>query len=365
MTSMHFSAASGVGALLLAIAATAAAQQQPAAAADPLARQQQERRLEQPGNNAPVWREVKSGEQNYTSIPGREAGVLIQPRARFPGQDAASTAGEAWRKYRNGPVTVYGGWLLVVIGLGLAAFYAVKGPLKLHEKPSGRMIERFSAVERAAHWTMAISFIVLALSGLTMLFGKHVLLPVIGYTLFAWLSALAKNLHNFVGPVFILSVLVFVVMFIKDNFPAVRDIEWLMKGGGLLSGKQVPSARFNAGEKIYFWVGVIGLTVLMAITGIVLLFPNFEQLRVTMQQMSIIHAVGAILYIAMASFHIYLGTAGMEGAYQIMRTGYADEAWAKEHHSIWYEEVKSRRPSAPAGAVPAGAPRARRDETGD
>ena len=357
-------AAGWLAALLLGVAATAAtAQQQPGG--DPLAQQQQQRGVEQPGNNAPVWREVQSGERNYTSIPGREAGVTIQPQARFPGQSVRSTAGEAWRNYRNGPVTVYGGWLLVIIGLFLAAFYVIKGPLKLHEKPSGRMIERFTAVERAAHWTMAISFVVLALSGLVMLFGKHVLLPVIGYTLFAWLAALAKNLHNFVGPVFILSVLVFVVLFIKDNLPSARDIEWLMKGGGLLSDHQVPSARFNAGEKVYFWGGVIILTVLMAVTGLFLLFPNFEQLRTTMQQMSIIHAIGGILYIAMASFHIYLGTIGMEGAYQIMRTGYADEAWAKEHHSLWYDEVKSRKPSAPAGAIPAGAPRARRDETGD
>jgi len=359
------SALGWLAALLLgAIATTATAQQQPGA--DTSAQQQQQRHVEQPGNNAPVWREVKSGGDNYASIPGREVGVLIQQQARFPGQGVTSTAGEAWRNYRNGPVTVYGGWLLVIIALGLAAFYFVKGPLKLHEKPSGKMIERFSAVERAAHWTMAISFIVLALSGLTTLFGKHVLLPVIGYTLFSWFSALAKNLHNFVGPVFILSVLVFVVIYIKDNFPAARDLEWLMKGGGLLSGKQIPSGRFNAGEKAYFWGAVIVLTIVMSVTGLVLLFPNFEQLRTTMQQMSIIHAIGAILYIAMASFHIYLGTAGMEGAYQIMRTGYADEAWAKEHHSLWYEEVKSGKSSAPAGgAVPAGAPRARRQEMGD
>jgi formate dehydrogenase subunit gamma len=312
-----------------------------------------------------VWREVRSGDQNYTSIPGREMGVLIQPQARFPGQGVTSTAGEAWRQYRNGPVTVYGGWLVVIVALAIAVFYAIKGPMKLHEKPSGRMIERFNTIERTAHWCMGISFVVLAISGLILLFGKHVLLPVVGYTLFAWLSSLAKNLHNFVGPFFILSVLVFVVLYIKDNLPAAHDIKWFAKGGGMLTGEHVPSGRFNAGEKTFFWGGVVVLTIVMAATGLVLLFPNFEQLRTTMQQMSIIHAIAGIIFIAMSFGHIYMGTVGMEGAYQSMRSGYVDEVWAKEHHELWYNELKSRRPSAaPGGAVPAGAPRAGRDDTG-
>src|SRR5687768_18191536 len=153
------------------------------------AQQQQQRQMTQPGNNAPVWRDVrKEGQEHYTSIKGRETGVLVQ------------SAGETWRQIRNGPVIFYGGWLVVIVLLIIAALYFAKGPVKLHERPTGRMLPRFSSFEQVVHWCTAISFVVLGLSGLIMLFGKYVLLPVFGYTLFAWLAALGKNLHNFVGP---------------------------------------------------------------------------------------------------------------------------------------------------------------------
>jgi len=174
--------------------------------------QQRERQVTQPGNNAPVWRNVQSGAPNYTTVQGRETDVLIQPPARFLGQDVRTTAGEAWRQFRNGPVTFYGGWLVVLVLLIIAALYFAKGPVKLHDRPTGRLIHRFSTTEQVVHWCTAISFCVLGLSGLIMLFGKYVLLPVIGYTLFAWLTLLSKNLHNFVAPFFILSVVVMLVM---------------------------------------------------------------------------------------------------------------------------------------------------------
>ena len=170
--------------VLMFVFALPAGAQQDQASKD-LAKQQQQRSVNQPGNNNEVWREVKSGQPNYTSIPGREVGVLVQPQARFPGQEMMTTAGEAWRNFRNGPITFYGGWLVVLVCAVIAAIYFTQGPIKLHEKPSGRMLERFSLAERWAHWVMAISFCVLGVSGLIILFGKHVLLPVLGYTLFA------------------------------------------------------------------------------------------------------------------------------------------------------------------------------------
>ena len=330
--------------LCLALAMIAAAG---IAQAQSEAQQQQQRRLDQPGNNAPVWREVRKegSQENYTSIKGREANVLVQ------------SAGNTWRQIRNGPVTFYGGWLVVIVTLALAAFYFAKGPLKLHEKPTGRMIERFSLAERWAHWTMAISFCVLGVTGLITLFGKHVLLPVIGYTLFAWLSALAKNLHNFVAPLFIASLVVFIVMFVKDNVYQKGDIGWLAKMWNMfVKGEHVPSWRFNMGEKVYFWAGVVGLCLALSVTGLILLFPNFDQVRSTMQLASIVHAVTAMLMIALALGHIYVGTIGVEGAYRNMADGVTDEAWAKEHHELWYNEVKRGAKPAPGGAVPAGAP---------
>jgi len=326
--------------------------QQATPAANPSQELQQQRALSQPGNNAPVWRDVKSGQQNYTSLPGREMGVLVQQQARFPGQEGMSTAGEAWRKFRNGPITFYGGWLVVLVLAVIAAIYFTLGPIKLHEKPTGRMIERFTLAERWSHWTVAISFSVLGVSGLIILFGKYVLLPVIGYTLFAWLTSLAKNLHNFVAPLFIASLLVMIVMYVKDNLPEKGDLAWLANGWKFFKGEHLPAGRFNMGEKMWFWGGVVVLSLIICASGLVLLFPNFEQLRTTMQQASVVHAVAACLVIAAGLGHIYLGTIGVEGAYRNMRDGYTDEEWAKEHHEYWYDDVKSGKVAAKSGAAP-------------
>jgi formate dehydrogenase subunit gamma len=210
------------------------------------------------------------------------------------------------------------------------------------------------------HWSTAISFCVLGLSGLIMLFGKHVLLPLFGYTLFAWLAALSKNLHNFVAPFFIVAVLAMVLLFIKDNFPRAYDFRWFARAWGVMArGEHVPTGRFNAGEKGWFWFGVVGLSIVVSWTGVILLFPNFDQTRAVMQDAWIWHASAALIYIAISLGHIYLGTIGLEGSYQAMRTGYVDEAWAKEHHEYWYNDVKSGKRAAPGGAVPAGAPHMR------
>jgi formate dehydrogenase subunit gamma len=348
--------------LVLAFSAPAAAQTAnpattPATDATKDQQSQQQRSVDQPGNNAPVWRDVRSGQPNFTSIPGREAGVLVQQQARFPGQDGMTTAGEAWRKFRNGPITFYGGWLIVFVVLAIAAFYFAKGPLKLHDKLSGRMMERFTLVERWAHWTTAISFCVLAVSGTIILFGKHVLLPVFGYTLFAWLTSLAKNLHNFLAPLFIVSLLVMIVVYIKDNFPEKGDLAWFKGAFAMFwSGKHVPSGRFNAGEKAYFWMGVVALCITLSLSGLVMLFPNFEQLRTTMQQANVVHAVCAVIMILFALGHIYVGTIGVEGAYGNMRDGVTDETWAKEHHENWYNDVKSGKAGVKSPAKPGTAP---------
>ena len=341
-------------AVCAAVPAAALAQAQPAPSAAPATTDSQARRqADQPGNNAPVWREVRSGEANYTSIKGPETGVLIQQQAKFFGQDTMTTAGEAWRKYRNGPVTFYGGWLVVLAAAAIGAFYLWKGPIKLHEPPSGRLMLRFTVLERWAHWSVAISFCVLGVSGLIMFFGKHILLPVIGYTLFAWLTMLMKNLHNFVGPLFMVSMVLLAIVFVRWNFPAKGDLAWLRSFGGMLSGKEVPSGRFNAGEKGWYWIGLIGLGTLMSVTGLILLFPNFEQVRTTMQQAHILHAIGSVIFVAMSFAHIYIGTVGMHGAIDGMRTGYADEVWVKEHHEHWYNDVKAGKVVIGGQAAPA------------
>ena len=298
----------------------------------------------QPGNNAPFWRGVReSGQQPGTSnLPGAEMGQLIQGFVQYPGSRLAS-AGEAWRQVRNQWILPYGGSLLIIVALAIGLYYWRKGPMGGHEPDTGRKIERFTPFERAAHWTNAIAFVVLAVSGIVMAFGKFFLLPVLGLTLFGWLTYALKTAHNLVGPLFAVSLIIVIVTFIRDNFPGKGDLAWLLKGGGMFSGEHVPSHRFNAGEKGLFWGGVFLLGLIVVASGLVLdlLVPGLGDTRGQMQIAHMVHAVGAVLMMAAFCGHIYMGTVGMKGAFQAMRTGSVDEGWAKEHHEYWYDDVKS------------------------
>ena len=296
-------------------------------AADDAAAQVQRQRV-QPLNNAPVWREVNSGNAFYTSLPGREMGVLIQH------------GGQPWRELRNDTVTWWGGWAVVLAILGLAGYHAWHGMQCLKEPRTGRLIERFTVFERAAHRAMSLSFVALGATGALMLFGKYVLLPVFGYSLFATLASLSKNIHNFVGPLFAVTLVVSFLVFVRDNLPNRHDLEWVRHLGGLLSkDAHVSSPKFNAGEKMWFWVGVFALGAAVTVSGFVLNFPNFEQTRGQMQLAWLVHAGAALVFLCASFGHIYMGLYGVEGAREGMRTGYVDEAWAKEHHDLWYRDV--------------------------
>jgi len=309
-----------------------------------------ERAKVQPGNNAPVWRAVGAGAEGYTSLPkseAPEAGVLIQPFAQYPGS-RLTTAGEAWRQVRNNWIIPYGGALLLIALGAVAIFYWRKGMIMLHGKPTGVQIERFTPFERSAHWTNAIAFVILAVSGAVMAFGKFFMQPIIGDTLFGWITYLLKNAHNFAGPVFAVSLTVVFFTFLKDNWPSKEDWAWIIKAGGLFGSTEVPSHRFNAGEKVVFWGGVFALGLVVVGSGFVLdkIIPFLVYERGTMQIAHMIHAVATLLMMAMFIGHIYMGTVGMEGAYKAMRTGYVDETWAKEHHELWHDDIK-------AGKIPA------------
>ena len=324
----------------------------PDASADPayVAQTNAERAKVQPGNNAPMWRQVGAGVTGFSSLPAHEApeaGNLIQPFVKYPGS-GLTNAGEAWRQVRNNWLIPYGGALLLIVMGAIALFYVSKGTIKQHGTDTGRKIERFTPFERSAHWSNAIAFCILGISGIVMAFGKFFLLPVMGLTLFGWLTYALKNLHNFAGPVFAVSLVIIFVTFVRDNMPSRGDLVWLLKGGGLLSGKEVPSHRFNAGEKLVFWGGVFLLGIAVVASGLVLdkLLPGLIYVRETMQIAHMIHAAAAVLMLAMFIGHIYIGTIGMQGAYQGMRTGYVDETWAREHHEHWYDDIK-------AGKIPA------------
>ena len=293
-------------------------------------------------NLPPKWDTVQELPQ-YASIPGVERNVLQQQM------------GQWWRTVRDGPVTFYGGIVLLVVPALLLLVFAIKGPFKLHEKPSGRLVERFNSAERVTHWTMAISFVALGLTGIIILFGKHVLLPMIGPSAFSWVTVIGKNIHNFVGPLFIFSLVAMFALYVKDNLFNAKDIEWLAKFGGLLSGNHVPAGRFNGGEKIWFWLSIVIFGAIVGVSGVIMLFPNWDTGRTLMAEANLFHAVVAMAFVAASFGHMYIGTIGTEGASQGMMTGYSDETWAKEHHALWLEEVKAgKRPEkmAPAATQP-------------
>src|SRR5438477_7136345 len=208
------------------------------------AKQEAQRQTTQPFNNAPIWHEVRSGAPQVTTVTGRETNILIQPQ------------GETWRAVRNGPISLYGGLLLALMVLAIGTFQLTKGTMQLHHPETGRKVLRFTLWERSVHWTTAICFVILAVSGLIMFFGKSVLLPLIGPTLFSWLAILCKNLHNFIGPVFIVCLMLAFATFVRNNFLEAADFLWVRKLGGLFSGDDVPSGRFNFGEKLWFGGGL-------------------------------------------------------------------------------------------------------------
>ncbi|MEL3890469.1 formate dehydrogenase subunit gamma [Ferrovibrio sp. MS7] len=264
------------------------------------------------------------------SIPDAKSGVLIQPQGR------------EWRQTLEGPVKSAGGWLLVLTVVAIAAFMAIRGRIKIEHGPSGRTIERFKGIERFAHWLTAICFVILGLSGLNISFGRSLLLPVMGPEAFTAMSAFGKLAHNFLSFPFVLGVFLMAVLWIAHNIPNAIDVEWIKQGGGLFKkGVHPPAGKFNAGQKLIFWSVVLGSTAL-AISGYILMFPFYVTDIAGMQLAQLVHAIAGILMVAVILGHIYIGSIGMEGAFDAMGSGQVDTNWAKEHHSLWVKDVTAR-----------------------
>ena len=270
----------------------------------------------QPANTAPkegaIWDTANSDPYNYVSIP-------------------------------DGVITVYGAWLLALAFFGVVAMYTLKGSIKLSAPMSGVKVKRFSGFDRFTHWTMAFSFIALAFTGLLILYGKYFAMPLMGGAAYGSFLMVCKNIHNFTGPLFTLSIVIFFLLFVRKNIFGEGDMAWLMSFGGIFSGKHVPAGFFNFGEKFWFWFGMVFLGLIISASGFVLdmivPFMDIQYLRGTMQLANIIHSSAAILMTAMAMGHIYIGTIGMQGSIDGMKTGYVDATWAKEHHEIWYNKI--------------------------
>jgi formate dehydrogenase subunit gamma len=289
---------------------------------------------------------LKEGDKisGRVSIPDGNAANLIQP------------AGRDWRDFHRSKLPWIGGIAIVGMLVVLAIFLMVRGRIRLQQGFSGKTILRFASFERFTHWLTASCFIVLALSGLNVSFGRTLILPLFGPDAFAAMSAWAKLAHNYLAFPFMLGVAIMFLIWIKDNIPGKLDIEWIKQGGGLFAnGKHPPAKRFNAGQKGIFWIVVIG-GALMSVSGWFLLFPYLPGNVTALQFWTVIHAVIAMLFVAAMLAHIYIGSVGMEGAFDAMGTGEVDLNWAKEHHALWVQEHQAKTGAStdtPPRAVPA------------
>lgn len=291
-----------------------------------------------------LWTQVTAAQRDIagsTQVRGPDAGVLI------------NTQGEQWRHFRIAQLVPLAGYLLGGVLVLIALFRLIRGRIPIQAGWSHLRIRRFSNWQRLVHWTVASTFVILGLTGCVLLFGRFVIIPVTGNEPFSYLAIASKRIHDFVGPVFGVALVIQFVLFVRGNGPRIKeDLLWILKGGGLL-GAHASSHRYNAGEKAWFWLAMLGGVVVVA-SGLLLDFPIFGQDRADMTFAHVIHSVSAVLILAASFGHIYMGTIAMEGAFESMATGYCDANWAREHHDLWYEEVASTaepRPAQAAGAT--------------
>ena len=267
--------------------------------------------------------------QGRVSIPDQRSSVLMQP------------AGREWREFRNVALRWIGGVAILGMLAVLVIFYLTRGMVRLESGRSGRTIVRFSLFERFVHWMTATCFVVLAISGLNITFGRPLLLPLIGHEAFSEWSQWAKYAHNYLSFPFTIGVVLIFLMWIAGNVPNKADVDWIKRRGGIVGHDHPPAYRFNAGQKAIYWIVVIGGG-LVAATGYVLMFPFYLSGIEGMQFAQIVHSIVAMLFIAAMLAHIYIGTIGMEGAFEAMGSGTVDVNWAKEHHGLWLEEQNAR-----------------------
>jgi formate dehydrogenase subunit gamma len=323
-----------------------------------------------------LWRALRYGSADVTTTSGGFAATVLM-------QDG----GMRWLEWRKGPLATYGAWLLGGTLVLLALFYLIRGRIRIDGEKTGYTITRFKAIERFGHWLVAGSFILLAITGLLTLFGRFAIIPLIGKDAFAPVAHFSKWIHNNVGWAFMVGLIMVFVMWVAHNIPNKTDLKWIAVGGGLFKkGVHPPAKKFNFGQKLVFW-GVIVLGASISVSGLSLLFPfempmfaaTFEKLNAIglpqlvglgtlptelapheeMQFAQLWHAIVAFLMMALILAHIYIGSIGMEGAYDAMGSGEVELQWAKEHHGLWVEEMKEAEELAaakhPSGdkAVPA------------
>ncbi len=304
-------------------------------------------------SDSDFWRAIREGDAGRVSGPNAQAGVMIQ------------SEGDLWRAMRNGPLSTYGVWVLAGMMALLALFFLLRGRIKIDAGESGHRLIRFNGLERTVHWLTASTFVVLAITGLNLLYGRYFMPYIVGPEIFAWLTIAGKFAHNYLAFGFMIGIALMFVIWLSENLPTHHDLIWLLKGGGMfMKGVHPPSKKFNAGQKILFWLVIIGGGSL-SLSGLALLFPfQFPPMfagtfvlvnewfgtslptvltPIQEQQYSQLwHAIVGIVMTAVIFGHIYIGTIGMEGAFDAMGEGEVDYNWAREHHGLWVRDLEEK-----------------------
>ncbi|MCP4876564.1 MAG: formate dehydrogenase subunit gamma [Gammaproteobacteria bacterium] len=282
---------------------------------------------------AELWRKVRQRDGKSTDgisqVKGVDAGILI------------NTQGDRWARFRINKLSPYGSIALAVVFLVIVLFFVLRGKIGIDGGLSGRMVHRFSDYERIVHWTLAIVFIFLAITGLILLLGRPLLIPLLGKEAFSLLASAGKEGHNLFGPIFLISLLMMLFSFVRRNIYEKGDLTWLLKGGGFIGEGHVSGGFFNMGEKTWYWI-VILIGLLISISGLVLVMPNFGQSRIIMEISHVLHVLGAVVLIAVSIGHMYLGSFGTEGTAEGMKTGYVDINWVEAHHDRWAKECHEK-----------------------
>ena len=313
-------------------------------------------------SDADLWRFIREGNAGNISMQNELAAVMIQ------------SEGDNWRAVRNGPISIYGAAGVIGMIVLLAGFYSWRGRIKIDAGPSGKVIERFGSLDRFSHWLMAGSFVILALTGLNLLYGRYVLLPILGPEAFSLLTTAGKFAHNYLSFAFMAGLVLSFLLWVKHNIPSKIDIQWLKAGGGIfVKGAHPPAKKFNAGQKMIFWIVMLG-GLSVSLSGIALMFPfqtamfaktfgllnmiGFDlptNLTILQEQQlnQLWHAIVSLVLMTIIIAHIYIGSVGMEGALDAMNSGKVDRNWAKEHHNLWVKEVDENTKSARKSASPA------------
>jgi formate dehydrogenase subunit gamma len=275
--------------------------------------------------HANFWRAVREGVPGFTTVSDAAHRTLIR------------NGGENWRELRNGLIVRFSPWVFAVVLVIMGLLYLIVGREKLEKPPSGVMIKRYGFGERLLHWYTAVMFIIMGLTGLSLLWGRAALIPIFGHPFVSGYLGATKLLHNYLGPLLLAGIFLEFVVWVRDGIPHKYDLAWFKNMGGMLGGERPHIGMINGGEKAWFWlVFLFGIGV--GVTGTLLDFQIWGQTRFTMQASHVIHATVAVLFVAASLGHIYMGTVGVEGAFGAMWTGYVDAVWAEQNHDLWYEE---------------------------